>query len=685
MKTINVSGYGKLNFPDEMSQDEIAQAIDSGIESGQIKAQNSSNNEARTNNPLTDSRQYLPQIGKTAEAFTHGLKRAGAGGAQFLAPAIEYLQPALASQPGGVLGQVERYMVPEEQKFKEQYGDSTPYKVAAFAGEMAPFLAGGSGMALTKAPAALMKMAQGAPAAVRGLTSAAGIFGKNAAVAAPAGALAYDPTFTETGIEGGLQKGGRSAPVGGLIGSSLAGITRLPNVSSKLISMFGDKGRAANTIPELQGLETGLGEAIDSPALKQFEEKVLEKMPFSGTKGSQYKTGRILESEGEKLLSDLAPNYKTEEGTQDVGAKILDSLKNYKAEVTDIKNQKYSTLSEMADMNNVKIKPKNIMAVTKKIRSNINKSNKEWGPTPKSDKNVLMAWVDSFKNAAGGGFSGANFKRSELGDAIKNAKGDFLKSQLVDIKAALTKDMHDGFTADGVPSYIKEAFKSHQAYYKDVYVPIAKDPDISKFLKDGADTDTIVSHFLKKGSIDRPNLFNKLASKIPQEDKNLIAREYLNKAFSTSKEGQSYLSPKKLISLYKGLGEKTRKNLFSDPAFQEKINTYITRVDKNPSAETALFNEKTGSSTPYLYALGGLLTAATTSIVTANPLPIIGAVSTLAGGGIASKMLRSPKIREFYMNSPKEYFSPSKYTDLISGASGIMGSRSILDSNIRNE
>ena len=614
-------------------------------------------------------KEDLKKIAGGGEAALHGAKRFGAGVGQLISPAIDVLYPSLEASTGRSSGEhLKDYMQGQEESFQGKYGGSLPHEAAAFATEVVPAFMGGAGIKAAQAPQALMNLVKGAPALARGATAAGGIFGKNAALAGAYAPISYDQSFDKTGLAGGLEKAAEAAPIGGTVGAGLAGLTRIPGLPSKALSIFGDKKAAQDAIPDLRGLESGLGSAINSPTLKEFEEKIFDKIPLSGMKSSIYRTGKKLEDEGISILDGLSPDYIKDGVKSNVGAKIMDTLGSYKNQVSEMKNAKYLDVDALADASGVNVTPKNLLKVSNDIKSSLAKSSREWGNSPKSEQNILSSWIDSFRDISGGRVANANFKKGELGDAIENASGKFVKGQLIKMRNALKKDIDDGMSGD-VPKKVKDAYKDAEKYYSDTYAPLIADKDLSRYLKNGSDPDTLVNYFLKTGGKDdRSTLFEKLSSRIPAEDRKLIAREYFDRSFQKKgKEGLDQFSPKKMVSLYNSLPERTRELLLPEKSFKKEMQKYITRVDKNPSSSEALFNEKTGAVAPFVYAA----TAVGGALASGNPAVIAGMLGTLGGSALARKYLRSPKTREQYLKALQPMAQPGGMAGGVAGSGAI--------------
>ncbi len=646
MPKVNIDGYPTLNFPDDMSPEDIKLAIDKGISSGNIKP---------IYKPF-DERSDLEKLGGIGDAVGLGFQRFGSGIAQGLQPIAESIAPGYAPQISEKMEQLKNYMQGREGDFAENYAESMPHRALATIAEIAPMAIGGIGGSLSKAPQFIGRALEGAPALAKTLGNVGGIFGKNAAIGAAYAPFAYDEAFENNGLSGLLDKADQGALIGGALGTGLAGFGKaLANVGKlkdypivgKLLSKFGNKESAENSIKDLKGLETNLGDVISSPFIKDLEEKWLAKNPFSGARSSQYNTGIKLEKEGEDILNRLSPEYKTEEGTVNVGKKLQTNLKSYDETINNEKRSLYKKVDDLADSLKVNVIGQNYAKEAAKVLKEVKKGN-VFGQLENEEKKQFENFLESVGSMREGSIKGANLKVSDLYEtALKEKiKGNkFISGSYNRLASSLRSDLENAINKSE-NSELKKSFGKAQSFYKKNVVPL-NEKEIYKFTHGDADSDTLVNFFLRTGKQDRSNLLSKLTNNISEQDKKLLGREFLEGARKEDFEGFEKIAPKKMINMYEKLGKRTRSELF-DKDFAKEMGRYATRVKKNPSAVESLFVPKTGEGNAYAGAMAILGASAL-----AGPQALALTASSYGGSALLSRFLRSEKARDMYLKGLK--------------------------------
>jgi hypothetical protein len=669
---VDVPGYDEpIEFPDSMSDADIEAAIKLNF-SGTSPSVDE--NELQSLGFLDQQKQDLKNIAGGGEAALHGAKRFVAGVGQLISPAIDALNPALKEATGRSTGDaLKEYMQGRESDFQGKYGDSFPHKATAFATEMIPAFMGGAGIKAAQAPKFLMDMVKGATPLARGLTSAGGIFGKNAALAGAYAPIGYDESFENTGLSGGAQKAIDAAPIGGAVGAGIAGLTRLPQLPAKMLASQGGltSSQAKDILPKLKGLSTGLGDAIEAPGIKSFEDAWLTKVPFAGVKKQQYDTGKVLEKEGEDILNRLAPSYNTDEGTVNVGNILKNSLNDMDKAVNKQKRVLYSEVDKIAEKSGINIEPDNYKKAASDILDDL-KNSRQFGSLENSEKSNLESFLKSIFLKKGGRLKSANLKISDLNESkMKESMvgNKFLAGAYSRLAKGLKSDLERTVEKSGNKE-LKSSYDKAQKYYSENVAPF-NEPEIAKFTRKNADSDTLVDYFLKSGKQDRVNLLDKLTSKLSGEEKNLLGREYLNSAMSVNKNNQVYLDPKKMVRMYNKLGSKTKNALFSDKDFKKAMEKYSVRVNKNPSATEALQVVPTGFSVPEYAGMSGLIG----SLLTGNLPAAASIVGTGAAANKLSKYLRSDSARDLYLKALQPMGTPGAISGGLTGIGSVGASQ----------
>lgn len=401
-----------------------------------------------------------------------------------------------------------------------------------------------------------------------------------------------------------------------------------------------------------RGTETGLGDVLENPFLKKTLENRLPDIPFSGAQQAMQRTAEDLTSRGNQIMRQLGLTAEN----NNINQSLQQALKEGEQEALKIKTKKFDALNKAAEELGVGTQGENLRRVSQKKLAQINKDPRlaylmenqvkgmlnEFSKLPKSEKfheNLLTKPDASLRST--------DLLRGELGELAYDAyvKGDNkLSSIYTELKRAAEKDIHHSIEKSGnreLKNLRNDAFD----FYKNEWVPF-EDKDIRKFTRQGGDTDTLVSHFLRKSpQNDRANLLNKLTSKLTPDQRDLVAHRYFSEALQ---DGE--LNPMKFKTLYKKLGEKQKETLLGKEQVK-KLNNYVDLVQKNTEPLTMMFNPKTGArntgALPWLTAAGGI----GASVLTGNPLHALGVVGApIIAGRPLTKYLTNEARREKIVN-----------------------------------
>ena len=398
-----------------------------------------------------------------------------------------------------------------------------------------------------------------------------------------------------------------------------------------------------------QGTTTGLGDVIQSPALKRFYENVLTRVPFSGASQKMQGTAQQIIGKGENILDKLQEGLPEGDKTE-----ILQTaLKQASTDATKAKNANYQQVNDIADNVGLKVNRENFKQKASEILQRINS-------TPDLKRELDSGFVADIQHYANPetqrlspsalsepvekNLSSTNILKGKLNDKANDhysSGRNFEYGQMKELRDSLGQDIEDSI-ANSKSDDLKNAYTKAQTEYAQNYKPF-EDPDIVKFTKQGGDPDLLLSHFLKTGANDRPILLSKILDKLPSKTKDLPAYMYLSKAIE---DGQ--LNPMKMRTLYNKLGDKQANLLISDPEMSKAIKDYTKNVEMNTQAFQTMFNPHTGQRLSDVIPMAG--SVAGYSLLGGGLPGAIGAIGGAVLPGLAGKgavsLLTSPKVRE---------------------------------------
>jgi hypothetical protein len=441
---------------------------------------------------------------------------------------------------------------------------------------------------------------------------------------------AYGATQNENPLLGAAEGG-----IGGAIGSGIGGLAEKTINAlrpSKLLRGNLTPKQLARNIEVTKGTETGLGNIIDNPALKRLQENILPNIIGSGAENTLQKIGNQLIDKGDAILNRLTRG----ESTADYGVKIQEALKKASNEANEAKNISYGKLNKLAEKHGVKIGRTNFQNTAKSIINEINESKELKQEFGKDLYNKIKGYS---VNKSENNLKRTNIFKGLLGDKANELylSGKSYESKLLgDLKNSLEKDTEEAFEKSNNPE-LKNQYIKTQKEYKENYAPFL-DKDIIKFTRQGGDPDLILTHFLRGGKAERALLLNKLKSKMPKSQEELLSSAYFSKAVND----QGKVDPLKFRTLYNKLGKNQKNVLLGEGELRKTIKNYSDLVGKNTEAFNLLFNPKTGARNSDLLTKAGQIG----SSIGAG-LPGLGANIALSlGAKGANKLLTNPGIRE---------------------------------------
>lgn len=370
-----------------------------------------------------------------------------------------------------------------------------------------------------------------------------------------------------------------------------------------------------------KGTQTSLGRVIENPDLMKLYENKLAVLPRSGVTEQMNANVEQIVNRGNDLLDRLKPE-KLEGST---GQAIQDALKKAYDKVTAEKNQNFNELNNLANKAGVRIGRSNINDVARKYLDTLRQS-----PELRRAANPeLLEDIKYYADPKAGGNLLSDLKTADLARSNLSEKGfkhyldnnKHTSNVYYSLKDALNNDIEKAFNLHKMlggekGQELSAAREKAFNHYKNEFAPF-EEPEILKFTKRGGDHDLILNNFLKRSKFnDRPNLLNKLMSKLPDQSKDIVPYAYYSRAIKNGR-----LDPIALKRLDESLGPNQRKVLLRDNKIANDLTNYNTLVGKNTDAINAMFNPQTGKR------VGDL----TTGIIPA----LINASAAIGGGHIA--------------------------------------------------
>ena len=656
----NVEGYGEVELPVGMTNEEKAEAIFQGIQSGMIKPIAQEMPEAAPGPGMFT--QGLESLKTGFEGIVEpvgmGLRRAGAGIGQALYPAIETLIPPAREAFGGLglTGQLEQEMKAAEEAYGAKYGGELLPETLAFGAEVAPLAVGGAAAGLAKAPAFLRAAGQKLPQLASAasmprrlltqaadkfpkLTGAAGIFGKGALAGAAAAPITYDPTFERLGLEGSLERAAEAAPLGGLLGLGVGGLARAPQALRKA---FGKTGtltaeEAPELLRKLEGTETPIGDVLDSPSLKRGFENIMQPVPFSGIPAKLQQLGTEIKQRGENIIKAITP---AREGS--VGEVLKDALITVNNKLENTKRALYKEVDVLAEKFGIQVTPKKYAQQAEELLGQTETSG-IFGKIKSPERRELKEFLQEAANAQPGKVKDANIMIGELnnvGYELESEGKTFVAQKWKSLAQSLKNDLEDSMQNAGNPEEVKAAYDKAQRFFAEKIVPL-REPEIMKYTYgQKGDPDTLIRDFVKTGITERPILLSKITKLLESEDRKLFGQNLLSTAIDNGK-----LSPKKLTNLYKKRDPRMKDQLFTKEQ-QKLLDDYVTLVEKNEPALYAMANPPTGQQLKEMQALKLIAGAsAVPSLASMGAtVPALGAILAARLGG---KAMTSPRARRW--------------------------------------
>jgi hypothetical protein len=559
----------------------------------------------------------------------------------------------------------QKYQIPT---FKSSEG--TDYNIGHLIGEMAAYPAGGEVLGMGR------EAAEAIP-----------LVGK---LAESLGAEGLKPTIARQGLGGALygasqqpENKTQGAVVGGALGGLGGGLESAVNMlrPSRLFRGTLSDEELMRNMNVSRGTQTGLGDVIESPTIKQFHENYIAKVPFSGVDQSMGQTKKLLEDQGNNILA----KYLGTETPENVPQKINDYLAKAKEIQTLEKNRLYGDANKIAEESSLNLELPNF---TDTANKHINLINDQSFLKYEPEARALLSRLSNYKEIPGKGdaysaltgmgatqspsLSEANMLAGKLNDLASKyrsspaAEDRHMSGVLSELGRSLKTDIKTGINSSGNDQLIS-AFSAAEKNYKENFSPFL-DKDIWSFANRTKDSDDLITRFIKTGkNTDKGNQLENLMSKLPPEGQDLVKYEYLSRALKGSGVDRR-IDPNALKTLWtdKNLGPRQKAALMPNLDEREQMDRYAKLVGMNPEALSAMVNPKTGVRN--VQGLLGL-TAAISAGMGHYAFPAM-ATGAVLGSRQINKMLTNPVTREKLIqamieNKNKSSLIPSGITQAI--------------------
>lgn len=384
-----------------------------------------------------------------------------------------------------------------------------------------------------------------------------------------------------------------------------------------------------------------LGNAIDSVPLKGLQSTVLPYVPFSGMAEAQQMAGKSLSNRLDDVLKNLKPS-DTE--TTSTASKIKSGLiDTYKQNRKDNKAL-YTNFAKSADDAGIRANTDNYKNVAQNRLNQISENETENPELANltSEKDLKPFLQDILKTDTKS-FKGSALATAKLNEAISGAKdkGDAYQIGMFnELKRALDQDIETSATNSGHPE-IQQKFIDAKQHYANNVAPFEED-ELYPYISGKKGSDTLLQTFVKTGQWDRPELLNKIVSKVSDPERKAIAHEYLTKSLRDV-GGNTKVDADKVLTAYSRLGDRSKDTLFNADEKQKLDDILHTRSLFGKDTHISdLISNPTGQKAAIQHILAGLTGAGATAIgalgLGHHPEAAGTALATLIGGPMAARM-----------------------------------------------
>lgn len=363
-----------------------------------------------------------------------------------------------------------------------------------------------------------------------------------------------------------------------------------------------------------EGTPTGLGDVIGSPFLKRQYENILTKVPFSNANEKMMQAASNVKQKGNDILVKMLGENDPENVNEQIYSQLIKQFEEHQQK----KNNLYNKFNEEANKQFLNLPLKNFASKAKEYKDAIESTNiLKLEPDLKRILTKLGIYENPVIKATGDKGLVNQFGQNLIGENLNTyilptaQEANLLKGRLNhyanvyksspdpekryisgifnDLSKSLKSDINNAVEKSGNKN-LEQVYRKAEENYAKNFSPFL-DKQIYKFIGGKADPDTIVQNFLKTSrSTDRSQLLSKLTTKLPPQQRSLIAYSY----FSPALDNVGNFNPSKLNTLIKGLGKNQFKALIPDSSIRKELENYSKLYKMNVRGINAMENPMTG-------------------------------------------------------------------------------------------
>lgn len=394
-----------------------------------------------------------------------------------------------------------------------------------------------------------------------------------------------------------------------------------------------------------EGTETNLGRVLENKGMAEKFENQLTQLEGTGANEMLARNKHAIRNRVENLLEEFNPEDLQ---TKDFPEDILSDLQSGHQEVKAKKNAKFDTFRDIAD--HVTHDRDNLTSTARQLKNKLEDDTQ----LASGKKRDLLKTVEDFaKPAKNKSLPNSVELQADINTKLAKAHNDLDKNAIFylnRLKDGLQKDINSAMDNTGNKG-LRHAYDDFMEYYQKEFIPW-EDRDIRKFTELGGDADQLITHFVRAGERDRPNLLGKLTDKLSPESNEKLNKLYYSPVYDEYGE----VRPTKFRKLSKQLGPEQKKKMVQDPELRERMRDTNRLIDLNSRSLHDMYNPKTGYALLNFIekhlpmALGGIAGA------TQGPVPGMMGAALFAPmirgalGASKAKKLTSPAYREKYVN-----------------------------------
>ena len=396
-----------------------------------------------------------------------------------------------------------------------------------------------------------------------------------------------------------------------------------------------------------EGTETGLGDIVGSPSLKQLFENMTTKYPLSGADELLARQAQQVENRAQGLLDETGQGLAPGERNAQVKNILEEAFENQR----NIKNNLYRPVDELAiqegfspimtsfteraqeQMQNIADSP--FLKYDTKFRNNFEKLA---GLSQAAGERPSILDVNVVSNAL-------HDEGTQLLNKATTAHDRALGRLYLDLASRANADLRNSLLEYGSPE-LQNMFNTATKNYAENFSQFL-DNDVYKLTQPAIENETIINDIIKPGKKgDKFSRIEKIQNVLPPEQRNILGNAWLRNAID--KEGT--LNPKQFARAINDLGPRQFEALFPDPVFRQQLLDYGRLRGMNEHALSRMANPKTGAT---LGAPGMLLAqgAAVAGAASHGNLPMAAAyaLGPQIGSRYLNHLLTNPATRKNFV------------------------------------